>query len=186
MKIFFTDVDGVLNRADDAFTYTTPAPWMLGANIVDLNKIALYNFTLDELNKHEPVKIVVSSAWRKWHDDAEDFSKSTGIHVHHIHEDWRTPVYGSSADRVRHKEVAEWLKHHRDVKDWIAFDDLNFAFPRKNFVRTKGTNGLTQADLEDALQRWGYEFNYRNDKTRSHHLEPLWTIKKTKTLVPVA
>lgn len=163
MKVFFIDVDGVFNQCDDFYIYTMPAPHQYHPHIVDMNKVAMFNFVVERINTFEELKIVVSSAWRNAFDSAEEFSLITGIALEYIHDDWRTCFIGRSKERVRHLEVEQWLRDHPECTDWQAFDDLPFDFPETNFIKTQGLLGLEMELLEEACRRIGYKLDYYPD-----------------------
>ena len=187
MKILFLDVDGVLNQADDFYIYTTPAAHMFFPKIVDMNKVSMLNFLLTELNKFEPVKIVVSSAWRKDAYNLEEFVELTGIGIEFFHEDWRTDTLGHSDGGTgpRPQEVQEWLDKHPQATEWLALDDLPFAFPEANFIKTDGLLGVTFENFEELLRRWGYQLDYQPKEafTGWAKYKAAWVVNKTPVLV---
>lgn len=183
MRVFFVDVDGVFNSCDASYIYTMPAPHMYHPHIVDMNKVAMFNFVVEKLNEFETVRIVVSSAWRNVFDSAEDFSLITGIALEYIHDDWRTCFIGTSSENVRHLEVEQWLRDNPDVESWIAFDDLPFLYPAVNFIKTQGLLGLEMEHLEEACRRFGYKLDYRpdmdaNDPNKWLKFRNGWTVDK--------
>lgn len=164
MKVIFIDVDGVFNSCDDMNIYTMPAPHQYYPHIVDMNKVAMFNFVVERLNEFEPFRVVVSSAWRNVFHRSEEFSVITGIANELIHDDWRTEFIGRSADRVRHLEVDKWLNEHPDTLAWITFDDLPFDFPEANFIKTQGLLGLEFEHLEEMCRRFGYKLDYAPER----------------------
>jgi hypothetical protein len=154
MKILFLDVDGVLNRLDRQGEYleTTPAPWMTGHTVVDLNIVAMFNHVTAQV---PGLKIVVSSTWRSYAANREQFCAMTGVVASLIHDDWRTP-----AAAFRGAEIEEWLGLHTEVESYAIVDDLDDGIAKihgKRFIRVPCTTGLNL----DQTDRWLKIFGYR-------------------------
>ena len=146
MKVIFLDFDGVINndvwfenltperRADGDFTMLDPSL---------INRIRL-------LVEKSGANIVVSSAWRTWHETPEAlislFNEAgwDGAPIIDI-----TPVMASNIKRGF--EVNAWLSKHPEVTSYVILDDNNWFLPGQNLVLTDYRRGITDEDVKEAL-----------------------------------
>lgn len=159
MKILFLDVDGVLNRCNDNYLLTIPAPGMEGGYIVEKNIVEAMCAAVAACGD---IRIVVSSTWREMCRDAGDFARVTGVSVGLLHDDWRTPSNaGGSTARARCYDISAWLSAHPEVTEFAIIDDVNWGFGahfgRHCSIRTNPSSGMTLKNLKELLMILGHE-----------------------------
>ena len=176
MKVIFLDFDGVLNSAA---SFVLEARFRKENKVFDdlcpvnetLCHICTSNFRhiLDEV---PDVKIVISSSWRnlfelEWLKDK--------LQEYKIPRDFvidKTPVVRMFGDRG--EEIAEWLKEHPEVTNFVILDDNYIGPPFQrtpytdgdNFVKTSWNTGLTLPLAVKAVKILGGK-----DRTLKLHLE---------------
>lgn len=143
MKVLFLDIDGVLNLVPSH------------DNDGKFHKPAMINLEF-LLNKVPDLKIVVSSAWRKnGLKSVRNTLKENGVDPRKV-----IDITGDeqSPDEKDHRgyQVECWLERHPEVKDFVILDDQTDFVPLKDkLVKTTGHRGLTQANVEKALEILG-------------------------------
>lgn len=153
MKIIFLDIDGVLNdRQYNKVSEFFP---------IFPEKIELLNKVLEKTDAY----IVISSSWRYLvHNGSMTLEGLEFLLRSHGLKNGRmigvTPK-SSPADECDNRQVAiqEWLDFHRrdkyvHIENYCIVDDLSSAsFSKmKNFIRTDGDVGLTEADCAKIVE----------------------------------
>ena len=163
MKVIFLDVDGVLNNNDNLFNEK-----QINAKLV--KRLAV-------LVQKTNAKLILSSAWRERPSaigalmaalDKENLYLSGMTPLGALYDKlaqspWkdvpRTGKYDWEDDRTfeRGAEIAVWVWENKPDK-FVIFDDdtsdISNFFP-KNCIRTKWGTGLTDADVEKAIEILG-------------------------------
>jgi len=139
MNIIFLDIDGVLNNTH---TITNTPDILDELCVIRLHKIL----------KYTNARIVISSSWRERSDSHikllyETFSKC-GINPNVVIS--KTP---SLSGQSRGDEIREWLANNRNVKNWIAIDDMKLDL--ENFIQIDYNYGLTDNDVEKVVGFFG-------------------------------
>ena len=166
MKVVFLDIDGVLNNSS---TYSNDAPWRHedGERLrvpVDPTCMTRLNRLLAETG----AKVVISSSWRLFarYEDLGPALARYGLVGDVIGETpdlvndpawleaWRTregaPFHYERIERGM--EIAEWLKAHPEVTEFVILDDCSdMAELRPWLVLTDPVTGLDDPDVERAL-----------------------------------
>ncbi len=150
-RIVFLDIDGVLSSW--SFLKTHKA-FIDPNNVKTLNKLKEYN-----------VEIVISSSWG--HDDGrtEKTLKNCGLelpiigYTEHFYSDWL----------CRGNEIEKWIiENCKEIDyEYVIFDDEDDMLLRQkdNFINVNGEYGLTENDIQkaiDILTRKNYHFNDKN------------------------
>jgi hypothetical protein len=140
MKVVFLDIDGVCN---------TPKEWGKFAS----NPAAAYNRgCCTRLNKlvEEGAKIVISSTWRMSHSHeaiAEFLSINGFEHPEAVIDS--TPILHTK----RGHEIQLWLDGHPETEKFVILDDdADMVHLLDKLVQTNRTVGLSDADVEEALE----------------------------------
>ncbi len=109
-KVIFLDFDGVIrvDQHDGGWLMAGTGPAFCSRRIG----------WLVEVCENTGAKIVVSSDWRRFSDEAGYLASKIGRLAEHLHEDHVTPVTGT-----RHKEVAQWLDEHPEVRHFAILED---------------------------------------------------------------
>lgn len=164
MRIIFLDMDGVLctmraHIAQNGFGLMEK---------LDREAIGLLNRAASD-----DVRYVLSSTWRKFHDQPwmEHHLQSFGW-TGQFHDDWKT----GDINGPRGLEIAEWLGRHPEIEDYAIIDDDSDFLPDQlpRHVHTACYDGLSWQNFLD-LNRilYGFEdawvasnrarFNYEYD-----------------------
>jgi hypothetical protein len=139
MKILFLDIDGVLNR--------TPHNRKFGS----FDKEPVVNLEM-MLNREKDLYVVISSAWRdKGLEKLQDVFQKAGIDPRRIIATTGTEV--NDQEGKRELQILTWLARHPEVRIFVIFDDTReFVTLKDRLVRIRGSAGLTQRNVEKALE----------------------------------
>jgi hypothetical protein len=138
MKIMFLDFDGVINPLTFHHSSAGFSPSAC-ANVQEI------------LTKDPNVRIVISSAWRRWGlEELRKILKENGIDSTKAID--VTEKEGGWDPEKRDVQIKNWLKDHPEVKDFVVIDDYPMPKLADNYVKTNGYVGLTQKDVEIALK----------------------------------
>lgn len=138
MKVLFLDFDGVI------------APNSHHHSSSGFSKSACANVQ-SILDKDPSVRIVISSSWRRWgvaelrkilKENGIDSTKAIDV----------TEAEGGWVPENRAQQIAEWLKEHPAVKQFVVIDDYPMPEFDANAIKTNGYVGVTQKDAESALR----------------------------------
>ena len=133
VKVIFLDIDGVLNSAQDRFSYT-----------IETDK---HLQLLKQLVNKTNAKIVLSSSWR--------LVDSCLFQVIKRLEDFNMKLFDVIWKRMsgpRGEEIREWLSRH-DVESFVILDDEAdmCEFKETNLVQTDPMVGLVKKDVDKAI-----------------------------------
>lgn len=142
VKLVFLDVDGVLNNMDSCRS---------GTEIQD-DKLKL----LKKIINCTGAEIVISSSWRLVDHELKQLSQA--LKKYDMEYIGCTPKLFYRTD-----EIASFMKDYRknnkdlNISHWIAIDDINLSkwnakLMKDHFVHTSLLKGLTQFDVEKAIQ----------------------------------
>jgi hypothetical protein len=138
MKILFLDFDGVIAP----LSYHHSSSGFSASACANVQSI---------LTKDPNVRLVVSSAWRRWglekireilKENGIDSTKVIGI----------TETEGGFPPEHRAKQIKTWLKNHPEIKVYVAVDDYPLPKLDPNYLKCNGYVGFTQKDAEIALR----------------------------------
>ena len=59
--------------------------------------------------------------------------------------------YSKGNRERRTRLILKYLKDHPEISTWVAIDDLKLNLPKKNFVRTKNSDGLTKKKAQKVI-----------------------------------
>lgn len=148
-KVLFVDIDGVLlpGRAYYLPTQTTPF-----VTVFDPCAVAMLN----KACKKQDRKIVIHSSWiltNFWQGgkdgpgDVHDHMISQGVDPSLFHED----CYCNRDNPKRYDRIAEWLRKHPEVTDFLIVDDDEEPKGEERFkdqlILTNFNEGLTVRDF---------------------------------------
>lgn len=162
MKIIFLDIDGVLATANEFLANRTkfrkkhyvaehvkmPYPFNHGC-------VNVFN----EILLKTDAEIVLSSDWRKFWtlDELNIIFRFNGVIKSPIDVTEIDPVSMSWLEKNRANEIGKYLLKNREIKNWVAIDDLNMSeFMKltndddKMFV-TEGIEGIKKSGLKDKI-----------------------------------
>lgn len=162
MKIIFLDIDGVLATASEFLTNRTkfrkkhyvaehvniPYPFNDGC-------VNVFN----EILLKTDAEIVLSSDWRKFWtlDELNIIFRFNGVIKSPIDVTEIDPVSMSWLEKNRANEIGKYLLKNREIKNWVAIDDLNMTeFMKltndddKMFV-TEGIEGIKKSSLKEKI-----------------------------------
>jgi hypothetical protein len=154
MKIIFLDVDGVLNRLDNAsFGYRPDAGYDLSGDWppgpLDVDKIDLLN----KFIKDTGAKVVLISSWRHVKKLYDKISKYIDI----FDVTGTDKIYDVPGElffyEFREGQIVKWLTEHKNIENYVIFDDnyiLGTDKLRKHFVQTNLYEGLQKEDIKKA------------------------------------
>lgn len=158
-KIIFLDIDGVLNSN---FWNNEHQKEISNGKYIDTEKVKL----LSVLVKKSGASIILHSGWRFWFgEDLKPLRPEAGYLVELLRNEGMS-VAGMTPDltteeirktkkfsKIKADEILMWLKNNPDVESWVVFDDLELhnADVEKYQVRTDAEQGLTETDVEKAL-----------------------------------
>lgn len=138
MKILFLDFDGVI------------APLSFHHSSSGFSSSACANVQ-SILVKDPNVRLVVSSAWRRWGlEKIREILKENGIDSTKVI--GLTEAKGGFTPEHRAAQIKTWLKEHPEVKSYVAVDDYPLPKLDPNYVKTNGYVGFTQKDAEIVLK----------------------------------
>jgi len=138
MKIAFLDFDGVI------------APLSFHHSSSGFSASACANVQ-SILVKDPTVRLVVSSAWRRWglekireilKENNVDSTKVIGL----------TEADGGWDPENRASQIKDWLKKHPEIKHFVVLDDYPMPELDANAVKMNGYVGITQKDVEIVLR----------------------------------
>jgi len=136
MKVLFLDVDGVINPI--SFHHGSGFSGAACANIQSV------------LDKDPEVRIVVSSAWRRWGiEKLKEILKDNNIDSSKLED--ITDTEGGLDPENRAEQIQRWLDKHKQVKQFVVIDDYPMPALDANAVKTNGYVGFTQKDADIAL-----------------------------------
>ncbi|CAE7550272.1 ZFP36 [Symbiodinium natans] len=174
-RVIFLDVDGVLLPAGSVemiFIDGVMLP-VRAAKEADFNRTALSN--LRAIVQQTGASIVLSSEWRRKEEMRDNIRRTLQAQDIPGVQD-STPIFQPSAELVkqrldqaiiwaerRAREIGSWLKQHKEVKAWVAIDDIDFSWADSVKVsgtplmkhRTVLTNPkycITEKDAEEAVR----------------------------------
>ena len=141
MKILFLDFDGVI------------APLSFHHSSSGFSASACANVQ-SILTKDPNVRLVVSSAWRRWGlEKIREILKENGIDSTKVI--GLTEAEGGFTPENRAKQIKTWLKGHEEIKQFVVLDDYPMPKLDANYVKINGYVGFTQKDAEIALRILG-------------------------------
>lgn len=152
MKVIFLDIDGVLNFNSSAAR--TPSGY-LGIAEPCVKK-------LKKIVDATGAKIVLTSTWKEWWSINDDLKTIDGIYMekklvrHGLH------IMTKTEDMTfnRGEGIRKWLESKPHVSHWVVLDDIVFKdFEQfgilSNLVLTNPEQGLTDDDVEKAIEILG-------------------------------
>lgn len=138
MKIIFLDFDGVI--APLSFHHSSSGFSASACNNVQ-----------SILVKDPNVRLVVSSAWRRWGlEKIREILKENGIDSTKVI--GLTEADGGFMPENRANQIKTWLKAHPEVEKYVALDDYPLPKLGDNYLKINGYVGFTQKDAESALR----------------------------------
>lgn len=152
MKVIFLDVDGVLNFAGTEAKTPNGCMGIADTCVKKLKQI------IDETNAF----IVLISTWkREWNMDVEKCLPNGKYLVKKL--DRRgLHIMDKTEDHIddRGRGIADWLKRHPNVTDWVVlddevFDDYASFVPIDKRIITSFVMGLTDDDVQNAIKILG-------------------------------
>lgn len=161
--LIFLDFDGVLNHPG---TWAGRVPLLPGQIGVPVEPACMAR--LNRIVARTSAQIVISSSWRDvagYRDLAVDLALSglaaevIGATPKHGDPEWSLVLAflarrGRSTLRVpRGAEIATWLLHHGARQPYVVLDDCDdMPYVRRRFVQTRGSEGLSDLDVERAVR----------------------------------
>jgi len=177
MKVVFLDIDGVLNTGRNYEEYTKAQredpdqnPEVQGRiDIIHRHVHLLFDevciANLNSIISSTGAKIVVSSSWRHFYDDAKgrpkfselvELLKRVGVIGEVIGKTPTNLPRRMSESVPRGKEIKRWLDENPGVESFVILDDTDdMASLRHKLVRTRGHVGLSLSDVDKALRHLG-------------------------------
>lgn len=158
MKVLFLDIDGVLNsmqmwrrlereypnQRDDFWETFNDHP----ERELDVRHVPLLN----RITNTTGAKIVISSAWRLFHEHEalKGILKGIGVTGEIIGRTGNDPTMVS---RQRGDEIREWLELHPEVTHFVILDDGSDMRPvGRGLVQTSLEKGLEDKHVRKAIQ----------------------------------
>jgi hypothetical protein len=149
-KVLFLDIDGVLNSQRSCIAFGGFPHDVVGYERERFDEVALR--LIRGIVKQAGAKVVLSSSWRI--TNAFDY---IGKHLDLPIID-ATPVKWAPG-QVRGHEIADWLKRHPEVKQYVIVDDdpdmLGEQLP--NFVHTNNFDGFGWLHAEKMCALFGID-----------------------------
>eukprot|EP00435_Cladocopium_sp_Y103_P015637 s4506_g3.t2 len=148
-RVIFLDVDGVLLPAGSVEMIYIDGVMLpvRAAKEADFSRVALQN--LRSIVQQTGATIVVSSEWRRREEMRDNIRRTLTTQDIPGFQD-STPIFQPSAELVkqrldqaiiwaerRAREIGSWLKQHKEVKAWVAIDDIDFSWA--DSVKVPGT-----------------------------------------------
>lgn len=129
--VIFLDLDGVLHPVD-----AVEHEFFSESCVFALRRL------VDSCN----AQVVLSSTWRlspQLRQDAYLQLAERAVQV----------VGDTPRGRSRAAEILAWLNENCSSAPWLAIDDLPLELPAEHVVRTDPFAGLTEADVDEALEK---------------------------------
>lgn len=150
MRVIFLDVDGVLNSSETR------------AKIDGLKGVSKKNLRiLRHIVARTQAKIVLTSAWNINFDEKLVPTTKAGMYLYHRLWENNLWIYDKVNDYGGNREqaVAEYVKKHNNLTDWVIIDDTHYGdyekLNPKNIVYTSPALGLTKASATEAIVKLG-------------------------------
>eukprot|EP00758_Cryptobia_borreli_P007337 Tbor_TRINITY_DN5282_c2_g2::TRINITY_DN5282_c2_g2_i1::g.16562::m.16562 len=148
VKIVFLDCDGVISPFTRSEVFA-PSKMLLLKNLIE---------RASKKNPKIPVMIVLSSSWRATEFGRKEVAKQLATYDIPPHIGC-TPLDPSSPRSV---EILRWIEENESeykVVNFVALDDINLPalapdrkFFEKHAIVTNGSSGLTEADVDRAVE----------------------------------
>lgn len=150
MRVIFLDVDGVLNSSETR------------AKIDGLKGVSKKNLRiLRHIVARTQAKIVLTSAWNINFDEKLVPTTKAGMYLYHRLWENNLWIYDKVNDYGgnRGQAVAEYVKKHNNLTDWVIIDDTHYGdyekLNPKHIVYTSPALGLTKASATEAIVKLG-------------------------------
>lgn len=150
MRVIFLDVDGVLNSSETR------------AKIDGLKGVSKKNLRiLRHIVARTQAKIVLTSAWNINFDEKLVPTTKAGMYLYHRLWENNLWIYDKVNDYGGNREqaVAEYVKKHNNLTDWVIIDDTHYGdyekLNPKHIVYTSYELGLTKASATEAIVKLG-------------------------------
>lgn len=150
MRVIFLDVDGVLNSSETR------------AKIDGLKGVSKKNLRiLRHIVARTQAKIVLTSAWNINFDEKLVPTTKAGMYLCHRLWENNLWIYDKVNDYGGNREqaVAEYVKKHNNLTDWVIIDDTHYGdyekLNPKHIVYTSPALGLTKASATEAIVKLG-------------------------------
>ena len=150
MRAIFLDVDGVLNSSETR------------AKIDGLKGVSKKNLRiLRHIVARTQAKIVLTSAWNINFDEKLVPTTKAGMYLCHRLWENNLWIYDKVNDYGGNREqaVAEYVKKHNNLTDWVIIDDTHYGdyekLNPKHIVYTSPALGLTKASATEAIVKLG-------------------------------
>ena len=150
MRVIFLDVDGVLNSAETR------------AKIDGLKGVSKNNLRiLRHIVARTQAKIVLTSAWNINFDEKLVPTTKAGMYLYRRLWENNLWIYDKVNDYGGNREqaVAEYVKKHNNLTDWVIIDDTHYGdyekLNLKHIVYTSPALGLTKASATEAIVKLG-------------------------------
>eukprot|EP00930_Biecheleria_cincta_P060585 TRINITY_DN46226_c0_g1_i1.p1 TRINITY_DN46226_c0_g1~~TRINITY_DN46226_c0_g1_i1.p1 ORF type:complete len:275 (+),score=48.90 TRINITY_DN46226_c0_g1_i1:73-897(+) len=175
-RVIFLDVDGVLlpsGTVEMIFIDGVMLP-VRAAREADFNHAALTN--LRSIIQRTGACVVLSSEWRRKEEMRDNIDRTLKAQDMPAGLIDSTPIFTPSAELVkqrldqavvwaerRAREIGSWLKQHKEVKAWVAIDDLDFSWAdgvkvlgtpliKHRSVCTNPKHCITEKDADEAVR----------------------------------
>jgi len=177
VKVIFLDIDGVLNTDKNYEEYARAQredpeqnPEVQGRiDIIHRHVHLLFDeiciTNLNSIIRSTGAKIVISSSWRHFYDDAKgrpkfgdlvELLKRVGMIGEVIGKTPTNLPRRMSESVPRGKEIKRWLDENPGVEAFVILDDTaDMASLRHKLVRTSARIGLSLRDIDKALRHLG-------------------------------
>lgn len=150
MRVIFLDVDGVLNSSETR------------AKIDGLKGVSKQNLRiLRHIVARTQAKIVLTSAWNINFDEKLVPTTKAGMYLYRRLWENNLWIYDKVNDYGGNREqaVAEYVKKHNNLTDWVIIDDTHYGdyekLNPKHIVYTSPVLGLTKASATEAIVKLG-------------------------------
>lgn len=150
MRVIFLDVDGVLNSSETR------------AKIDGLKGVSKQNLRiLRHIVARTQAKIVLTSAWNINFDEKLVPTTKAGMYLYRRLWENNLWIYDKVNDYGGNREqaVAEYVKKHNNLTDWVIIDDTHYGdyekLNPKHIVYTSPALGLTKASATEAIVKLG-------------------------------
>lgn len=174
-RVIFLDVDGVLLPAGSVEMIYIDGVMLpvRAAKEADFSRVALSN--LRSIVQQTGATIVVSSEWRRREEMRDNIRRTLMTQDLPGFQD-STPIFQPSAELIkqrldqaiiwaerRAREIGSWLKQHKEVKAWVAIDDIDFSWAdsvkvpgtplmKHRSVLTNPKHCITEKDADEAVR----------------------------------
>ena len=151
----FLDIDGVICPKNRPVTETEAQDWWQGwGKVFDLQCLNSFE---NEVTKHDHVKIIISSNWRKRQSLEKmrhAFSPQVAEMIVGV-----TPELNQTTRHYRYNEVLLYFKHHKlGSQNWIAIDDDEEHYPASTMMvvtdTLKGFDELSANQLNTLIRNF--------------------------------